>query len=55
MGAEGNVTAIWTSLETDKRLQPALLIASGITMIGIIIQATSLKQLYESTFIRTTR
>jgi hypothetical protein len=27
-------------------VQPALLIASGITLIGIIIQASTLKQLY---------
>jgi MFS family permease len=35
-------------ISTDLVLQPALLIASGITLVGIVIQATTLKHLYVS-------
>jgi hypothetical protein len=55
MGAEGIITFTQMSLRADKYLQPALLIASGITMVGIIIQATSMKALYIFASIRTTK
>ena len=53
MGTEGIITFTQMSLRADKCHQPALLIASGITMVGIIIQATSMKALYVLASIRT--
>lgn len=54
MWTAGIITFTQMNLRADKCLQPALLIASGITMVGIIIQATSMKALYVFASIRIT-